>query len=280
MAVAVLPRYFEEFYGLIGRSSGNLYALVRSDGVFLTRYPEPRDRLRSLDPTRPLRQAIAQGLERAMYTVSQSQIDKVDRRVGYRKLEGFPIYAVAGIDDSAIRAEWLATLTSHLIFGLPATLLLFAILGLALQRTRRLHDEAERREAAGGRAAAGPASGSDRTTDRRRRARLQQPVDDRERQRAALAPRADGREAHAAARHDHECDRARREPHAAAARVLAAADADPDGDRSQPASARAQGDAQPLAARRYRDRGRRAQQELRGQGRSERARAGPAQSRR
>jgi two-component system, NtrC family, sensor kinase len=149
-AVAVLPRYFEEFYGLIGRGSGNLYGLVRSDGMFLTRYPEPPDRLRRLDPSSPLRQAIAQGRERALYTVSRSQIDQVDRRVGYRKLQGFPIYAVAGIDDAAIRAKWLATLTSHLIFGLPATLLLFSILGLALHRTRRLHDEAERREAAEG----------------------------------------------------------------------------------------------------------------------------------
>ncbi len=149
-AVAVLPPYFEEFYGLIARGSGNLYGLVRAEGNFLTRYPEPPDRLRALDPSSALRRAIAQGRQRAMYWVSQSQIDAVDRRVGYRKLEGFPVYVVAGIDLSAIRAEWLATISSYLIFGLPATLLLFAILGLALHRTRRLHDEAERREAAEG----------------------------------------------------------------------------------------------------------------------------------
>jgi two-component system, NtrC family, sensor kinase len=39
-------------------------------------------------------------------------------------------------------------MASHLIFGLPATLLLLVIIGIALRRTRRLHDEAERREAA------------------------------------------------------------------------------------------------------------------------------------
>ena len=37
---------------------------------------------------------------------------------------------------------------AHLIFGLPATLLLFAVLWIALRRTERLHDEAERREVA------------------------------------------------------------------------------------------------------------------------------------
>ena len=34
VAVAVLPQYFEEFYALIGRSPGSLYALIRADGVF------------------------------------------------------------------------------------------------------------------------------------------------------------------------------------------------------------------------------------------------------
>ena len=36
----------------------------------------------------------------------------------------------------------------HLIFGAPATALLFALLGLALRRTRHLHFEAEKRQAA------------------------------------------------------------------------------------------------------------------------------------
>src|SRR5262249_5027688 len=40
------------------------------------------------------------------------------------------------------------TMASHLIFGLPATFFLFVIIGVALQRTRRLHAEAERRETA------------------------------------------------------------------------------------------------------------------------------------
>ncbi len=44
----------------------------------------------------------------------------------------------------------LSTIGTHLIFGLPATLLLFAVLWFALRRTQRLHDEAERREMAEG----------------------------------------------------------------------------------------------------------------------------------
>jgi two-component system NtrC family sensor kinase len=148
ISIAVLPRYFEEFYGLIGRGPGSLYALVRSDGMFLARFPEQGDRSQPLAPSSELRGAVAHGLERALYTVPRSQLDAVERRIGYRKLPGFPVYVVAGVESSAIRGEWLATMTNHLIFGLPITALLLTIIALALQRTRNLHAEADRREAA------------------------------------------------------------------------------------------------------------------------------------
>jgi two-component system, NtrC family, sensor kinase len=145
IAVAVVPQYFEEFYALIGRSPGELYALLRTDGTFLARYPEPPDRLRAVGPG--LEAATAEGRERAIRT-GRSQIDGTERRVGYRKLEGFPVYAIAGIETSVIRGDWMSSMAGHLIFGVPATLFILLILAIALRRTRRLHDEAERREAA------------------------------------------------------------------------------------------------------------------------------------
>jgi two-component system, NtrC family, sensor kinase len=145
IAVAVVPQYFEQFYALIGRSPGELYALLRTDGKFLARYPEPPDRLRAVGPG--LEAATAEGRERAIRT-GRSQIDGAERRVGYRKLEGFPVYAIAGIETSVIRGEWMSTMAGHLIFGVPATLFILLILAIALRRTRRLHAEAERRETA------------------------------------------------------------------------------------------------------------------------------------
>ena len=149
VAVAVLPQYFEEFYALIGRSPGSFYALIRGDGKFLARYPEQPQRMRTLGPGSGLETAIAQGWERATYTI-RSQIDGSERRIGYRKLEGFPVYVIAGLETSAIRAEWATTMASHLIFGVPATLFILLIIAIALRRTRRLYDEAQRREAAEG----------------------------------------------------------------------------------------------------------------------------------
>jgi two-component system NtrC family sensor kinase len=147
VAVAVVPQYFEEFYALIGRSPGSLYALMRADGKLLARYPEPRDRLRNPPPGSDVETEIAQGRQRIFHT-TRSGIDGIERRIGLRKLEGFPVYAIAGIDTSAIRGEWTATMASHLIFGVPATLFILLIIAIALRRTRRLYAEGERREAA------------------------------------------------------------------------------------------------------------------------------------
>ena len=55
---------------------------------------------------------------------------------------------MAGLETAAIRREWLGTLGTHLIFGLPATLLMLAALWVALVRTRALFEEAARRAAA------------------------------------------------------------------------------------------------------------------------------------
>jgi len=149
IAVAVRPKYFEDFYNLIGQTPGSFYALVRADGVILARYPYRRNRAQQLSPTAALRHAISENLTQGVFTVN-SEVDGVPRRVGFRKLAGYPVYALSGINISSINREWLTSISVHLIFGLPATLLLFAVLWIALRRTERLHDEAERRQMAEG----------------------------------------------------------------------------------------------------------------------------------
>jgi two-component system NtrC family sensor kinase len=149
IAVAVRPKYFEDFYTLIGQARGSFYALARNDGAILARYPLRTNRTQRLSPTSALRMAIDHGVAQSLFTVN-SEIDGVPRRIGFRKLAGYPVYALAGTSIAAINHEWLAAMGVHLIFGLPATLLLFAVLWFALRRTQRLHDEAERREMAEG----------------------------------------------------------------------------------------------------------------------------------
>jgi two-component system, NtrC family, sensor kinase len=149
IAVAVRPKYFEDFYDLIGQPPGTFYALVRDDGSLLARYPIRDNRALRLSPASALRTAIQRGVTTGVFTVN-SEVDGVPRRVGFRKLASYPVYALTGISIAAINHEWLAAMGVHLIFGLPATLLLFAVLWFALRRTQHLHDEAERREMAEG----------------------------------------------------------------------------------------------------------------------------------
>jgi two-component system NtrC family sensor kinase len=106
-----------------------------------------KDRTVKLDRNSELRRGIAQGFDRTIYSID-SQLDQVDRRIGYRKLTGFPLYVLAGVERSAMIGEWFDYMSGYLLFGVPATAFLFAGLALALRRTTRLYDEADRREAA------------------------------------------------------------------------------------------------------------------------------------
>jgi two-component system, NtrC family, sensor kinase len=148
VSIAVLPSYFEGFYGRMS-SQGGYFALARADGNFLARYPLMPDRSVKLDQNSAFLQGVDRGLDRYIYTVD-SQVDHIDRRIGYRKLTGYPLYVLAGVEKPAIVHEWLSYMMGHLVFGLPATMFLFIGFWLALRRTQRLYDEADRREAAEG----------------------------------------------------------------------------------------------------------------------------------
>jgi two-component system NtrC family sensor kinase len=149
VTVALLPGYFEKFYGRLATNDGSYFAMVRGDGNFLARYPVSADRRAKLDSSSLLQAGIAKGLDRDIFTV-KAQVDQIERRIGYRKVADFPIYVLAGTETSMIPREWLGYMSGHLMFGIPLTVFLYAGLALALRRTRRLYDEADRRELAEG----------------------------------------------------------------------------------------------------------------------------------
>jgi two-component system NtrC family sensor kinase len=149
VSIAVYPSYFEDFYAKMSGADGSYFGIARADGGFLARYPVPKDRLIKLDERSQFRSDVKRGLERGIFSV-EAQLDGIDRRIGYRKLTGFPVYVLAGVEKSAIVSDWLNYMSSHLIFGLPATAFLFFGFALALRRTKRLYDEADRRELAEG----------------------------------------------------------------------------------------------------------------------------------
>lgn len=143
---SVLPEYFESFYARIGSDAGSFFAMGRTDGVLLAHFPR-LDRDISLDPTGPVGREIAARPEHGLITVAWPS-DGIERRIGYRRVAEYPIYVSAGLETSAIQARWFATIGQHLVFGIPATALLFLLLALALRRTQHLQAEAAKRREA------------------------------------------------------------------------------------------------------------------------------------
>ncbi|MEA2942625.1 MAG: two-component system, NtrC family, sensor kinase [Bradyrhizobium sp.] len=141
---SILPEYFSGFYAKISREAGSYASLIRDDGLILARFP-PSD-IVALFPNGELLKAIRANSEGALLLTSK--LDNIERKVAYRKVAGFPAFVVAGLETQAIRAQWFSQMASHLIFGLPATAALIAIVLLALKRTRRFYEEATRRQAA------------------------------------------------------------------------------------------------------------------------------------
>ena len=140
---SVLPEYFESFYARIGGDPGSFFAMGRTDGVVLAHFPRLDHDVR-LDPSGPVGRNIAVSPDHGLMTIAWPA-DGIERRIGYKRVAEYPIYVSAGLETSAIRARWLATMGQHLIFGVPATALLFFILALAFRRTQHLQAEAARR---------------------------------------------------------------------------------------------------------------------------------------
>jgi two-component system, NtrC family, sensor kinase len=146
VAVSVRPEHFHNFYGRIARGIADSFGLIRADGEFLARHPA-RDGAMQLNPQSSFLQAIRHSQEAGHFT-AVSQIDGIKRRIGYRRVPGYPIYAQAGIETAALSRELWSGMSGLLGFGVPATLLLFGVSLYALQRTRGFHVEVERREMA------------------------------------------------------------------------------------------------------------------------------------
>jgi two-component system NtrC family sensor kinase len=147
IGITVLPEHFREFYTRLARGVADSFGLIRTDGAFLARYPTVLDRPERLNPQSEFLRAIRSQPEEGLFTVA-SQLDGIERRIGYRKVAGYPIYVQAGIETAAISRELTSAMLGHLAFGLPASLVMFGLALFALRRTERFQMEVVRREVA------------------------------------------------------------------------------------------------------------------------------------
>jgi len=146
--VSVLPSNFFRLFATLAYAEGQQFALIRNDGLILARYPlAPPGAINRLDEHSGFRRTIARSAQGGTYTTN-SPIDHIERHFAARHFGATPLYLTTGYALSTLRNEWLWGMATHLIYGIPATLILFLTLFAVLRRTERLYAEIDRRSAA------------------------------------------------------------------------------------------------------------------------------------
>ncbi len=144
IGVTMMPDHFSEFYRKISRGR-DVFGLLRADGSFLARFPDIRFEQFATQST--LAQETPRRPEAGSFT-GKSRLDGVERRVGYRKVPGFPIYVQAGIETGALQSEFWSGTLRQLALGGPVALAMFGLAIYALRRAQRSEEEIRRREIA------------------------------------------------------------------------------------------------------------------------------------
>ena len=145
--VSLVPTEFTEFYKRLADDTRAGFSLVRQDGAILARYPAAPGGTTRFGPNSGFVLAVKKNPEGAIVTSNQS-VDGFQRRIGYRKLGFADLYVSDGLSTQAIYSEWLQSLVPHLYFGVPATIVLFSLVMMTMQRTREFYAEGARRELA------------------------------------------------------------------------------------------------------------------------------------
>ncbi len=134
VSVGLHVRTFDDVHAELTRElPGSAMALLRADGRWISRVPGPV----------PVEQRVAAdgGLARAMREgrlegrlEARSPIDGQLRQVAFRRVAGYPVYAVAGISRADVLARWRDDMALLATIVVPLTIGLVALAWLALRR--------------------------------------------------------------------------------------------------------------------------------------------------
>src|SRR5499427_5269293 len=145
--ISLTPKVFSEFYRQLGSDTTASFTLSKSNGAIIARFPAPTGDVTNFRPDSGFMLSVVDHPEGGFVTTSYS-VDDVQRRFAYLKLGYADLYVSDGIQTDTIMLGWMRAMASHLIFGIPATLVLFTLVLLAMRRTRALYAEADRRDLA------------------------------------------------------------------------------------------------------------------------------------
>ena len=136
VGVTVLPEYFYDLFRGFSDERVSYFGLLREDGAVLAGYPTMVDHPGRLGAQSEFIRAV-QSRSWAGVVTTESKVDGLERRIGYRLLPGYPVYLQAGIETADISREIRATLFRYAAFGLATALALFGLAVVGLRRMRR-----------------------------------------------------------------------------------------------------------------------------------------------
>ena len=138
VAVSLSPEFFREYYRTLASEEPELasFALVRTDGSIIARWPRITDGRRTINPEGEVFRQIRQNSPSGIVTVPRFG-DRESRIVSYRRVPGVPLYVTAGVSRSAMFVNWLRFCGVLALFFVPITLGLLWVTWIALRKTRR-----------------------------------------------------------------------------------------------------------------------------------------------
>jgi two-component system, NtrC family, sensor kinase len=122
--------YFDSFWRELV-SADDVVSLLRSDGAFIARAPALSEPVR-LPSDSTLLQEVRAGTQGAVF--GTSPVDEARRIVAYRRVNEYPIYAVVGLDYSALMAPWWRTVALYALAAIISSLALIIAVRYAMRR--------------------------------------------------------------------------------------------------------------------------------------------------
>jgi two-component system NtrC family sensor kinase len=136
--VNLRPGYLMDFYKELEQATPGLrLAMIRSDGQVLARWPGELNAGLAVRPETRVAAMMASGSP-AGYIDFESPFETGKPRVtAYRKLDDYPIYVWAGMEQADVLAAWWRQVGLMALFLVPTSLAFAAMAWSALQRTQR-----------------------------------------------------------------------------------------------------------------------------------------------
>jgi len=156
VAVSLSPSFFREYYASLAAEQPNLasFALIRTDGVLLARWPVAADGRTRVPDDSPVLARVTAGATAGSVVLPANE-GREARLVSFRRVGDYPLYVVAGFSRDAMFAGWVRFVGLLAAVLAPVTAGLVYVSWVALKRTRNeqaiaaeLRDEIRRRASA------------------------------------------------------------------------------------------------------------------------------------